>query len=223
MKQPTLATHLLAFTSVAVIFMACYLFVDQPAALWIQQHSQHNLNAVANFISHYFKAGTFYAPVLLLAAYYWFTQQRDSNAFRYSILLTFIFFVNAVICITLKILFSRARPTELYHHQAYGFHFLQVHSNYWSFPSGHAFVASTFFSFIAIIKPKLRWWCLAGILLMCAARVVVGAHYIGDVVVGSFLGYWTSRVMVSRYEKQLPFKIEAILSSKRQSSLTPVE
>jgi membrane-associated phospholipid phosphatase len=218
MKQATLTSHIMAFAAVAVLFMSSYAFIDQPLALWLHQHTQAQVTEVATFISHYFKAGTFYAPVVLLAAYSWFTHKRNSDLCRYSLLLTFIYVVNAILCTILKIAFSRARPTELYYHHAYGFHYLQLHASYWSFPSGHAFVASTFFSFIAIVKPKLRWWCLLGVLLMCVARMVVGAHYLGDVMVGSFLGYWTSKFMISRFENQLPFKLEALLQGNTSTS-----
>ena len=211
MKPSSSRQYFIEFTVVAILFVISYALVDKPIALWLHQHSQANISAIASFISSYFKGGTFYLPVVVIAGCCWLLKKQNTQLFYNSILLIFIFLVNAILGTVLKVVFSRARPYELYNNHVYGFHFLQIHANFWSFPSGHAFVASTFFSFIALIKPTLRWLCLLGILLMCAARMIVGAHYLGDVLFGSFLGYWVTKILLARYQQQLPWKLNGLL------------
>ena len=214
MKSSSL-NHLSVFFAVSIMFVACYSFIDQPLAIWLHQHSLTVTTAIAGFISTHFRAETFYLLPLLTIAYCMIRRQTSSIMCRQSLLLVTIFFINAVLCTVLKILFSRARPYEWFSHHAYGFHFAQLKSAYWSFPSGHAFVASTFFSFIALSKPRYRWWCLLGVLLMCVSRMIVAAHYLGDVMVGSFLGYWTCRVLMTRYAEVLPFNLDLKLQQLR--------
>ncbi len=207
--------HELAFLAVGLLFLACYSCLDQPLADWLHQHTLTATTSIAQFISHYFKAQTFYLSPLLIIAYCYFKRQLHTSLCRNSLLLTYIFIINALLCTVLKVVFSRARPTEWFHHHAYGFKLLQLNSQYWSFPSGHAFVASTFFSFIALTRPRLRWWCLLGILVMCISRMIVGAHYLGDVMVGSFLGYWTCKVLMTKYQHSLPRPLEHWTQNKQ--------
>jgi undecaprenyl-diphosphatase len=59
----------------------------------------------------------------------------------------------------------------------------------WSFPSGHAASAFSGAYILARLFPALRglWYAIAG--LVGFSRLYVGAHYPGDIVSGSLLGY----------------------------------
>tara|TARA_B100001093_G_scaffold471998_1_gene494721 strand:+ start:626 stop:1291 length:666 start_codon:yes stop_codon:yes gene_type:complete len=200
--------HGIAFLAIGLTFLACYSFIDQPLANWLHTHSLALTSRLASFFSHYFKAGTFYALPILVIIYCYFKDQLRSSLCRESLLLCYIFLINAVLCTALKVLLARARPVEYFHHHLYGFHFFKFNSHFWSFPSGHAFVASTFFSFLAISRPHLRGWCILGIVIMCISRMISGAHYLGDVIVGSFLGYWTCKIIITNYQHKLPMILE---------------
>ncbi|HAG61429.1 MAG TPA: hypothetical protein DCL40_00830 [Coxiellaceae bacterium] len=209
---------LLALSAVSLLFIACYSCFDQALAVWLHQHTLAAITWLAQSISDYFEAQTFYLLPLLIIAYCYFTQRLNTPLCRDSIFLTYIFIINIFICTGLKIVFARARPTEWFHHQTYGFHFFNLNSHYWSFPSGHTFVASTFFSFIAITRPKFRAWCALAIIIMGASRMIVGAHYLGDVIMGAFLGYWTCHIVIKKYQHRLPQRLDNWVQKKQPLS-----
>ena len=62
-----------------------------------------------------------------------------------------------------------------------------------SFPSGHAFGSAAFWATLAVLLPGPRWLRLATAavvpLVVAATRVVLGVHYVTDVVAGLALGW----------------------------------
>lgn len=112
----------------------------------------------------------------------------------------FIFVVAAVSGIASQIvkhLFGRARPKLLdivgpMHFDAFSFD-----ATFASFPSGHAVTAFAMVAALAAMAPKLRLPLLAVAVLVAASRVIIGAHYLSDVLAGAGLGYG-SAILVRR-------------------------
>jgi len=57
-----------------------------------------------------------------------------------------------------------------------------------SFPSGHALHAVNFTLQILYFAPRLGWIAIPLALLIMASRLVLGLHYLSDVVIGAVLG-----------------------------------
>lgn len=57
-----------------------------------------------------------------------------------------------------------------------------------SFPSGHTLHAVNFTVQILYFAPKLGWIAVPFALLIIASRLVLGLHYLSDVIVGAVLG-----------------------------------
>ncbi len=65
-----------------------------------------------------------------------------------------------------------------------------------SFPSGHATTAGAAAIALALLVPRLRWLALAVAVAVAASRVLLGVHFVGDVVVGLALGALVGLVVV---------------------------
>jgi membrane-associated phospholipid phosphatase len=95
----------------------------------------------------------------------------------------------------LKIVIGRGRPPN-----GDEFHFFSFRGRYNSFPSGHATDAmvSGIFLFYLLKGSIYRFVPLIYALLVAGSRVVIGAHYVTDVVFGTMLGAWGAYFFLSR-------------------------
>lgn len=57
-----------------------------------------------------------------------------------------------------------------------------------SFPSGHAITAFAVTIAVGSFYPVLLWWLLPVALSIAVSRVILGMHFVSDVVVGSSIG-----------------------------------
>lgn len=68
-----------------------------------------------------------------------------------------------------------------------------------SFPSGHAATAMSAAMAFGLLYPAARYPLLFAALLVPASRVILGSHYISDVLIGSILGIFTSIILYRKY------------------------
>lgn len=59
----------------------------------------------------------------------------------------------------------------------------------YSFPSGHTLHAVNFGTQLVVFEPMLFWLVLPFALLVAASRMVLGLHYLSDVLAGALLGF----------------------------------
>jgi undecaprenyl-diphosphatase len=85
-----------------------------------------------------------------------------------------------------KLVVRRPRPTGAHGHTPRSY----------SFPSAHSSMAVVGASAMTVLEPALAvlWWAIAA--LLAASRVLLGAHYLGDVVAGALLGALVATVAV---------------------------
>jgi membrane-associated phospholipid phosphatase/MFS family permease len=87
-----------------------------------------------------------------------------------------------------KVFVDRARPEEVLGSQV-----LLTHDREWShiasFPSGHMIVTAALAAVAATTVPRLQWPLVAYVLAVGFTRVLFGAHFPLDVVVGTVLGW----------------------------------
>lgn len=126
-------------------------------------------------------------PVIILFAvlYFWFGNARP----RDRLLVLELGMISFAVVSGIKGIFEVARPLEQLQHTLWA---PESYGGY-SFPSAHAMSTATFyFSMAAVLDWKsaeIRY-AIAGIitLLVAYSRVVIGVHYIEDVIVGTIIG-----------------------------------
>jgi undecaprenyl-diphosphatase len=121
---------------------------------------------------------------LVLIAWFLFVRRHR----WYSIKVPAIAISSVVLMLVLKEVFGRDRPLVPLLEAARGF----------SFPSGHAFMSTTFYGLLAFIvsqdvrSHRLRWVLISGlavlILIIGLSRIYLRVHYTSDVLAGLCLG-----------------------------------
>ena len=92
--------------------------------------------------------------------------------------------LSIVLFLLLKRVFNRRRPCEL---EAHCWATLAPPDEY-SFPSGHTMVAFAVLVPLSRFYPELLWTLLFCALSIAASRIVLGMHFLTDVIAGAALG-----------------------------------
>ena len=147
---------------------------------WVGPITTEAMRSVTFLGTHYFLIP---ANLLLII---WFLFIRRHR--WYSIKVPAIAISSLAMMLGLKEFFARARPLTPLLEAARGF----------SFPSGHAFVSTTFYGLLAFIawhdirNKTLRWTTVgllaALVLFICVSRIYLRVHYATDVLAGLCLG-----------------------------------
>src|SRR5260370_27915762 len=88
----------------------------------------------------------------------------------------------------LKVIVGRPRPKLFFSAGNYEFSWIGLSADHWSFPSGHAATAAAFATALWCLWPQPVLFYVIGAALVAISRVVMGAHYLSDVVMGAFIG-----------------------------------
>ena len=121
---------------------------------------------------------------------------------KISIFLFFSQLVTGAITQVLKHLVGRPRPNHTDFETGIGFNFLSLDSGFHSFPSGHS---STIFCAAIILSyflPKIKYFLILVAGVVAFSRVVVGAHFLTDIVGGiviAFIGVKIVKIILERY------------------------
>ena len=83
---------------------------------------------------------------------------------------------------------GRVRPKHLLSDNEYGFTYLTSDWTYNSFPSGHSQTAFAVATILCLFAPRYWWAFLSGAAIIAFSRVIINAHFLSDVIVGSFIG-----------------------------------
>jgi membrane-associated phospholipid phosphatase len=88
----------------------------------------------------------------------------------------------------IKYTLGRYRPKMLFQDGLYGFDFLHVAYGMTSFPSGHANTIAALAMALYYLFPRYGLLYFGLAVLVSLSRVVIGAHFLSDVVFGAYLG-----------------------------------
>jgi len=121
----------------------------------------------------------------------------------------------------IKVAVGRARPKLLEQAAYYGFSPIGFRSDYQSFPSGHATTGAALGLAVAFLVPRLRALGLAFALTIAASRIVINAHFLGDVMGGAAIGCFTAWWLRDWYAAHGVLFVHEADGSVRRIGLSP--
>jgi len=173
-------TMVLTITIIALSFVYLDLTIEQGLySLHFREHSLV-LRGITKLAS-----GFILIPFLISALWFRYVTIRPVWEER-------AWFITACIILTgvlswgLKFLFGRSRPDLWHNMHEYGFYWLQVKAIYWSFPSGHATTILSIAFGLSFLFPRYRILFVSSGLFIALTRVLLGYHYLSDVVAASY-------------------------------------
>lgn len=180
--------QLLALLAFTFLLLPCYLYIDQTVCLQTQQ-IRDQFYIPLRLLSIITSPGA-QLPFWSLAFIFYLVikKNREKSLFIYPILASMI--ASNTLIRFIKIFVGRSRPDMLLISNIYEFKFLSFERFYSSFPSGHAATLASFMAIFAVKYPRqaLFWIGLTIGLSLC--RVYISAHYLSDVLFGSYLGFY---------------------------------
>ena len=146
-------------------------FFDEGINVWLQ-------NAIP-WMEWPFKILTYFGDsiiyIVLLAVAFWVYKKKDA------IIAIYVLLTASFLNFFLKIIIKKPRPTISDD---------MVKATGFSTPSGHAQTSTTMYGWIMFYFKKIWLYVVIPILvlLICISRVFLGVHFIGDVILGFFIG-----------------------------------
>jgi membrane-associated phospholipid phosphatase len=192
----------LALGSIAMVILIVVSIghVDRPLALFLHSRDP-DLRALFDLIG---RLGLTYGYLtvfgLAFVALHWGgllpRLKRFSLPMRaFSAVPAFLFLsvaASGLVADLLKFVFGRPRPKLLFGSGVYDFGWLGLRADYWSFPSGHAATIVALAAALFCLWPRHLLFYVLVAAIVSLSRVVVGAHYLSDVLAGSLTAVVTT-------------------------------
>lgn len=182
----------LATLLVLILSIMSYLTFDLPLFEYFYQLKGVSLH---NSFIHLTDLGksTWYIIISLMVYLIWRINKPKLAQAGLFILSTTI--LSGILVNIVKVIFGRARPRLYIEEDLYGFFWFKLDVLYRSFPSGHATTAMGVWLAFALLFPKYRFLLILIGATIALSRVIIGEHYLSDVMVGGWLGAMTTLVL----------------------------
>lgn len=174
------------FFSIPIIY--CYFYLDTNLILETQD-IRTNYYVILKILSILISPPTLLVIFTTIFAWALFIQKSKKIAEFYFPLVYGLIMTNAFIRI-IKVIFGRSRPDHFLTDGVYQFHLISFDRYFSSFPSGHAASIGSLMGFLACTYPKKAFWIILIGLSLSFVRVFIGAHYMSDVLIGDFIGFY---------------------------------
>ena len=208
MSDPLHRRLLIGGIVTAIICAALITWVDVPLALHFNGFRETWWAETFNFITDFANGAIWYslAVIGLIAAYVRHKKRAPNEAafrkesrawiFMITTMLTSGTFVNAM-----KLAVGRERPRLLFRDGTTGFHPFNLNLTDCGFPSGHTQSIWTAMLCLAFITPPLRPLFILVAVAISSSRIIIGAHYAGDVMASLYIAFFAAFLWKRWFEK----------------------
>jgi membrane-associated phospholipid phosphatase len=205
---PTIRMGIVAATTTLLVAISI-LAADRPVALFFHARD-HDLRALFEFTGQLGLAfGYLTIFGLTFVVLHWGgglpRLQRYAVPLRaISGVPAFLFLsiaASGIVVDVLKVLFGRARPKLLFQSDVYGFTWLNLRPDHWSFPSGHSATIVALMTALWFLWPQHLLFYILAAAIVCVSRVAVGAHYLADSLAGAAIAMMTTRYVAQVFAK----------------------
>ncbi|MBY0529829.1 MAG: phosphatase PAP2 family protein [Rhabdochlamydiaceae bacterium] len=187
-KDPLFLIHHLKKASLLVllVMVLSYFFLDRAIAQWFT-HASSSLYQLSVFLTELIFARVHFGIWPILYFFFRYVLKKSELAHFALFILISIALANAA-SETLKWAFGRMRPELFLTHQLYGFSLFNASDLYHSLPSGHATTAGAIAGALGCIYPRRIPLFLGLALMLSLTRIILGEHFLSDIIGGVFLG-----------------------------------
>jgi membrane-associated phospholipid phosphatase len=172
-------------TAVAIVCPVFYYYVDLPIAVYLRNSTPRFIQQAARNTTG---AGDWILGLFLIIAFVGRFVCHCKRVLRIFLFPLLSAAVAGLLASVLKVIVGRWRPKAYFgegaHYGCNPFHV--IHS---SWPSGHSAAIMATLAAIIIFFPKWRIPCFAAALWVGLTRMILAAHFSGDVFAGLVLGY----------------------------------
>ncbi|PPR47842.1 MAG: hypothetical protein CFH19_00209 [Alphaproteobacteria bacterium MarineAlpha5_Bin9] len=165
-----------------------------------------NITALGNSLWY------FLFSIFLLIIFYFLKKNKKfitykvlfQQTFDSGLLLFFSVLFSGVLAQIFKHVLGRPRPNTGNLENDFSLNFFTLDSNFHSFPSGHATTAFVVGLVFALFFPKIKYLIYFLASIVAFSRVVVGAHFITDIIGGgvvAFVGFKLSKIFLEKFFK----------------------
>jgi membrane-associated phospholipid phosphatase len=184
------------------------IWVDVPLALYFNGYRDTWWAEFFNFITDFANGAIWYPVAVLGIGFAWlrhkkrlpnparFTQELRAWLFMIAVMASSGTFVNAV-----KVAVGRERPRLLFRDGTTGFHPFNLNLTDCGFPSGHTQSIWTAMLCLGFLFPRLRFVFFTVAVFISASRIIIGAHYAGDVTASLYIAFFATLVWKRWFEK----------------------
>ncbi|MBI1317686.1 MAG: phosphatase PAP2 family protein [Candidatus Hydrogenedens sp.] len=184
----------------AAAVIVCILWLDAPAALYVETWHDTPVRGVAKKLSELGNSAYYLIPAGLAAL----TLLRRPSAWaRKAQFLFWAVAATGIASALLKIIIGRPRPGVFIETGDWTPRFFQLASEYGSFPSGHTTTVFTAATVGILLWPRWAALFLSMAVLGGLARIGAGAHFPSDVVAGAGLGVLGTLLLWPRFRGRL--------------------
>ena len=208
-----LIDNTLAIQTVVWLLVIAFLvlLIDHPLNQFLDQSDGMIIEA-ARFFTRFGNSAWYLVPLGIALPVLWFVRVKLPAPQRAFV--TWLFWIGLFLAVAiassgilvniLKIVIGRGRPRMVESEGDFVFAPFTVDSDFASLPSGHANTVFVVATALVALLPARRWalWTIATCLAL--TRVLVGAHFLADVVVGALLGIVTTRLWLLWFCRQQP-------------------